>query len=190
MEDLYKILGIKKTATAKEIRASYRALSKQYHPDKGEGSDPEVFHNITIAYDTLMNKEFRKHYDSTGQIIDKLPEDEITICARRDLAGIFQQTAFNLIQHHDPDKVSIINIVRNNLDTGVEAENKNLATMKFQVKKLETIKNRLKSKKQFLIEVLAAQIKSIVEQQELCSKRISVLERMIVILKDYSYDFK
>jgi curved DNA-binding protein CbpA len=189
MEDLYTLLNIKRTANAKEIRAAYRALSKQHHPDKGNGNS-EMFHKITVAYDTLMNKTFRKHYDSTGQIIDKLPEDEITICARRDLAGIFQQTAFNIIQHHDPDKVSIINVVRNNLENGVEAENKNLAIMKFQVKKLEVIKNRLKSKKEFLIEVLSVQIQSIIEQQELCSNRIKVLERMLVILKDYSYDLK
>jgi preprotein translocase subunit Sec63 len=35
--DFYKILGLKKNATAAEIKKAYRKLSLQYHPDKNPG---------------------------------------------------------------------------------------------------------------------------------------------------------
>jgi preprotein translocase subunit Sec63 len=43
--DFYKILGLKKNATAAEIKKAYRKLSLQYHPDKNPG-DEEALKNF------------------------------------------------------------------------------------------------------------------------------------------------
>ena len=40
-KDLHKILGVKRDATANDIKHKYRQLSKMYHPDKNKSKDAE-----------------------------------------------------------------------------------------------------------------------------------------------------
>ena len=61
-KDYYKVLGVAKTATDKEIARAYRKLAKQYHPDANPGSD-ERFKEISAAYDVLGDQAKRKEYD-------------------------------------------------------------------------------------------------------------------------------
>jgi DnaJ-domain-containing protein 1 len=48
-EDYYKMLGVSRSATEKEIRTAYRQLALQHHPDKG--GDPEIFKALSKAYE-------------------------------------------------------------------------------------------------------------------------------------------
>ena len=52
MEDLYKVLGVEKTATQDEIKKAYRNLAFKYHPDRNEGSKEaeEKLKEINAAY--------------------------------------------------------------------------------------------------------------------------------------------
>jgi len=50
--DYYKVLGVGKEATDKEITRAYRKLAKQYHPDAHPGSE-DRFKEVTAAYDVL-----------------------------------------------------------------------------------------------------------------------------------------
>lgn len=61
----YILLGVATTATAEEIKNSYRVLAKKYHPDKNQGnkSAEEYFKEIQQAYTVLSNPEKRKKYD-------------------------------------------------------------------------------------------------------------------------------
>ncbi len=65
MKNYYEILNVKTTATADEIKKSYRKLAKQYHPDQNEGdaSVAKKFAEVFEAYDTLSNDETRQKYD-------------------------------------------------------------------------------------------------------------------------------
>ncbi len=56
MTDYYKILGVTQTASAADIKKSYRMLSLQYHPDKNNGDD-EKFKEISEAYEVLSDPE-------------------------------------------------------------------------------------------------------------------------------------
>lgn len=61
---LYEYLGVRPTATEKEIRKAYHQLSLKYHPDKNKAEGAkDRFLRINEAYETLSNPENRRRYD-------------------------------------------------------------------------------------------------------------------------------
>ena len=65
-KNYYIILGIPKSSTQKDIRAAYRRLAKEFHPDR-YGKDQAPFQIIQEAYAILSNPESRKSYDHSLQ---------------------------------------------------------------------------------------------------------------------------
>jgi molecular chaperone DnaJ len=68
MPTLYDTLGVKKGASADEIKKAYRKLAAQYHPDKnpGDTAAEEKFKEVQNAYDVLSDAGKRKQYDRFG----------------------------------------------------------------------------------------------------------------------------
>jgi DnaJ-class molecular chaperone len=65
MRDPYEVLGVAKSATAKEIKSAYRKLAKQHHPDQNP-DDPkakERFAAAAQAYDIVGDESKRAAYD-------------------------------------------------------------------------------------------------------------------------------
>jgi molecular chaperone DnaJ len=68
MADHYETLGVDRTASAEEIKKSYRRLARKNHPDQNP-DDPkaeERFKEISQAYDVLGDPDKRKDYDRGG----------------------------------------------------------------------------------------------------------------------------
>lgn len=66
-KDYYKLLGVAKDATQKEIKRSYRKLARKYHPDVSSESDAEdKFKEMGEAYEVLKDPEKRAAYDQLG----------------------------------------------------------------------------------------------------------------------------
>lgn len=61
----YEVLGVPKTATGDEVKKAFRKAALKAHPDKG--GDPEVFKEMTVAYEVLTNPEKKKLYDKYGE---------------------------------------------------------------------------------------------------------------------------
>jgi len=67
--DYYQTLGVKKGASAEEIKKAYYKMAHQYHPDKG-GGDEAKFKEVNEAYQVLSDKQKREQYDKFGQVFD------------------------------------------------------------------------------------------------------------------------
>jgi molecular chaperone DnaJ len=65
---LYDALGVKKDASAAEIKKAYRKLVHEVHPDKNPGDQAAEarFKEVQAAYDVLSDAEKRKQYDTFG----------------------------------------------------------------------------------------------------------------------------
>jgi molecular chaperone DnaJ len=73
-KDYYGALGVKKTASADEIRKAFRKLARKYHPDvnPGDKSAEEKFKTISEANDVLSDPKKRKIYDQVGFYSDNI----------------------------------------------------------------------------------------------------------------------
>ena len=67
--DYYKILGIEKNATEKDIKKAYRKLARKYHPDLNPNNKEaeKKFKEINEANEVLSHPENRKKYDKYGK---------------------------------------------------------------------------------------------------------------------------
>ena len=67
--DYYEVLGVSKSATADEIKKSYRRLAMKHHPDRNKDGDmasEEKFKEAKEAYEVLKDSEKRSTYDQFG----------------------------------------------------------------------------------------------------------------------------
>jgi curved DNA-binding protein len=67
--DYYKLLGLDKTATSKDIKSAYRKLARKYHPDlnPNDKNAKKKFQEINEANEVLSDPEKRKKYDQYGK---------------------------------------------------------------------------------------------------------------------------
>ena len=73
-KDYYAILGVKKNASAEEIRKAFRKLARKYHPDVNPGNKTaeEKFKILSEANDVLSDPKKRKIYDQVGFYSDNI----------------------------------------------------------------------------------------------------------------------
>ncbi|MGD0180783.1 MAG: J domain-containing protein [Terriglobales bacterium] len=73
-KDYYDILGVKKSASAEDIRKAFRKLARKYHPDvnPGDKGAEEKFKVLSEANDVLSDPKKRKIYDQLGFYSDNI----------------------------------------------------------------------------------------------------------------------
>ncbi|GET89683.1 heat shock protein DNAJ, putative [Leishmania tarentolae] len=64
-QDLYAVLGVRPDATQDAIKAAYKKLALEYHPDRNhQPGAEEKFKSISAAYSVVGNREKRREYDA------------------------------------------------------------------------------------------------------------------------------
>src|SRR3990167_9068445 len=65
MADPYSTLGVARDASEKDVKAAYRKLAKELHPDRNKDNPKasERFSDVTKAYDLLSDKDKRARFD-------------------------------------------------------------------------------------------------------------------------------
>ena len=73
-KDYYEILGVKKSASADDIRKAFRKLARKYHPDvnPGDKAAEEKFKTLSEANEVLSDPKKRKIYDQVGFYSDNI----------------------------------------------------------------------------------------------------------------------
>ncbi len=76
--DYYKILGVSRSASKKEIMRAYRKLASKWHPDQYHGDEKQkaekMFIDIASAKEVLTNAEKRQKFDNGEDPLD--PEQQ------------------------------------------------------------------------------------------------------------------
>ncbi len=101
-ENFYELLGITVQASPEQIKSAAVKLARQYNP-KDHPNDPKVnaqFHQIKLAYATLIDLEKRALYDLSlkkGVIPDK--KDKISLSFKEELPEITQEIHEETVRH-------------------------------------------------------------------------------------------
>jgi len=66
--DYYEVLGVQRNAAETDLKAAFRKLAKEHHPDRnpGDGEAERKFKEINEAYETLKDPQKRAAYDQFG----------------------------------------------------------------------------------------------------------------------------
>ncbi|HEV2401861.1 MAG TPA: J domain-containing protein [Candidatus Sulfotelmatobacter sp.] len=88
-KDYYEILGVKKSASADDIRKAFRKLARKFHPDvnPGDKSAEEKFKSISEANEVLSDPKKRKIYDQVGFYSDNIDPATAEAYARAGQSG-------------------------------------------------------------------------------------------------------
>src|SRR5579872_3952652 len=88
-KDYYEILGVKKSASADDIRKAFRKLARKYHPDvnPGDKASEEKFKALSEANDVLSDPKKRKIYDQVGFYSDNIDPAAAEAYARGGATG-------------------------------------------------------------------------------------------------------
>jgi molecular chaperone DnaJ len=94
--DYYSTLGVKREATAEEIRKAFRKLARKYHPDvnPNDKKAEEKFKEISEANDVLSDTKKRKIYDQVGFYSDNIDPAAAEAAARGGYGGGFSGGGF------------------------------------------------------------------------------------------------
>jgi len=186
--DLYSILGVARDAGSDAIRAAYRRLAKDAHPD--HGNDPEAFRSLKDAYDVLSSPETRAHYDLTGETPADRKAREADEARYRQLLGDLLVTT--IAQSGAPAFTDIVAEARRSVTIQMSAIEAELSSSRLLSQRIAEVMERLREPAEagvvraVLTERLSgieARIASLVELH-------AQLGRLLSGLNDYGYDIQ
>lgn len=176
IDDLYKELGVKKTATKAELKKAYRDRSKKTHPDKG--GNPADFLAVKDAYEILTDdvKKLRyEHGDDPEQSIDS------------EVAGILAAALDAHILEIAEGK-PVIGKIRKNIEKEISHILEAIYQKKREINTINKAKGKIvtKNKQENIFErVLESRLGEYEANIRLLQQKKEIFEKVLDILKDY-----
>lgn len=189
---LYRRLCVPRTASLKEIKAAYRMLARETHPDIPGGNKAD-FIKVSEAYQVLSDKSKRRHYDNTGEWITAGITDETRI--NQDANGILAVAFANIISQCNNQIVyiDIIKILRTQFKDGIQkataAINATDAALKLANEALDLIEYSGKG-----VNVFEGVLMTIITENEkkraIHIKNKENIKAALDIINNYKFNFK
>lgn len=183
--DPYVMFGIERDADDQAIRAAWRKIVKNAHPDSG--GDAEQFSRVQACYDLLKDPVRRKVYDDTGfdpQLADP-----------RDLKGwLMLETLINeiILDEREPGSFDPVAAMRRKLTDDI-------VKSRFHILELERHRTRVRNhmdrlgrrpEADVLGSMLRARSQSIAEAIRNAETQIEAIEQAYTMLEGYSYELE
>jgi curved DNA-binding protein CbpA len=129
----YQTLGLDPSCSAAEVKAAYRRLSSEHHPDRG--GDSERMAQINTAYETLSDPDRRQRFDETGNLREPPGVDSL---AREVLFGAMLRALDQL-----RDDADLVKAVRNALQSARAEGRSKLSDVKRRQERLEAARSKI-----------------------------------------------
>lgn len=182
--NFYEELDLSLFATQEEIKQRYRSLAQTHHPDRG--GDEEKFKRVKAAYETLIDLESRRQYDSSGRIYD---EGSPRYCANQDICHL----ARSLIPTINPARDDLVTLMRDRVKEFRANISRNICDHTNYVYNARKVIERIKRKDggenmNMIRQVAEDQLRCLQEELEVFKKQLLVNDQMLLILDEYNYD--
>jgi len=182
----YRQLDVPINATSEEIKLRFKTLAQFHHPDKG--GDAEIFKLIRSSYEILIDPIRRRKFDLTG---DYSPDENF----HTEALGRLSEFVVELIYTINPDRDNFLDILRTKIEQFKAEFYKNQILANDQILHLEKIQSKIKinpearvaNKENLLYAFIENQLEMKRNEYRLMTRRIKVLEHMMIILEDYDY---
>jgi len=188
-KNFYKILGVKHDSNEEEIKKAFRKLASKHHPDVG--GDINIFREILLAYETLIDPKARKIYDETGNVENISLETKVKLFARDNLISLFTNFIAKITSRKD---IVGKNILRN-LNKEVKISENHLQRYKIRElakhDALTVLMGRFKKKGEnetFFEKVIVKQIETVNKNIKNINFDLSVRQDMKKLLSEFTYD--
>lgn len=193
MPNPYDILDLRINCSDKEIKQAYKMAAKKHHPDKG--GNPKQFALITLAYDTLKDKDKRQKFDESGFM-----DGDSAMEKTEKASQLLQQLFFSILENSNHDFIESLDLIGslkaniNKKISELEAFIENLKQAEIKQKKaLKVLKKRLKraaDKSNILLNALEASVTGIPNQIIFIKCQIDIQKEMYNLAAEYCYDFE
>ena len=190
-KDYYEVLGVNVGMDRSGIKAAYRKLAMEYHPDRNLDETTSVkdyaaerFKEVTEAWEVLGDNDKRKEYDETGEcgVANQL-DQEAEACLINLFLTLVMQGQFQVKNYLPIIERSLRGQLENRIEDDDEIEG--------QLTKIEVLAKTIvvdEGEVNVLLMAVEDQLKGLHAQVEAKRKEVKVIDRALEMLAVYRYD--